>query len=94
MADAVVIPLDPVRAYACRRCGRTECVVQVDTVEALYPVHGERRLAREVLVDPDEARVDLEAIDRQFYRCRRCQHEWPLEPGTRFVLAPEPPARR
>lgn len=88
MADAVVIPLDPARAVSCRRCGRRGCVVQVDTVEAVYPVHGERRRAREVIVDPDEVRVRLDAIDRQFYRCERCRHEWPLDPGTRFVLPP------
>ena len=86
MADAVVIPLDPARAMPCRRCGRKGSVVQVDTVEAIYPVHGARRMTREVVVDPEEVRVDFEAIDRQFYRCRRCQHEWPLDPGTRFVL--------
>ena len=89
MADAVVIPLDPTRQMACRRCGRRGCVVQVDTVEAVYPVRGERRHRREVLVDPAEVHVHMQVIDRQFYRCRLCQHEWPLDPGTRFVLPPE-----
>jgi DNA-directed RNA polymerase subunit RPC12/RpoP len=83
-----VIRLDPTRPLACPRCGRKGCVVQVDTVEAIYPVQAVRRHRREVIVDPDEVGVDLNAIDRQFYRCGECKNEWPLEKGTRFVLPP------
>ena len=75
--------LEPLR---CPQCG-AETIDRVDLVEAVRPVAGARRPWGVVQLGSGPARVDLAAIAEQLYRCRECESEWPVEPGTRFLVS-------
>ena len=70
-------------------CCRGEDILQVDVVECAYPVRGERRPWGFVVVDVSASSLDPSATHAEFFRCRECRHEWPVESGTRFVDAEE-----
>ncbi len=71
-------------ALACPQCNGHE-VSQVDLVECEYPVQGVRKPWGIVVVDPAESTLDVTAVGQQFFRCRDCDTEWPVDPGTRFM---------
>lgn len=80
-----VVPIagrvEPLRCSHCRSCD----VVQVDLIECVYRVQGVREPGIRVLVDIGGREYDHEAIADQYYRCRECASEWPLDPGTVFM---------
>ncbi len=84
-----VFPIDGwLEAMSCPQC-RSEEVLQVDVVECTYPVRGVRRPWGFVAVDVAASRLDPASTHAEFFRCDDCLHEWPVEPGTRFVEAEE-----
>ena len=80
-----VLPIEGwTEALACPQCDSDD-IGQVDLIECEYPVHGVRRPWGIVVIDPAESTLDVTAVGRQFFRCRDCENEWPVEPGTRFM---------
>jgi hypothetical protein len=73
-----------VDAPRCPQCGGRR-ISQVDLIECLYPVRGVRKPWGIVVIDPAESTLDATAVGGQFFRCRDCETEWPVEPGTRFM---------
>ena len=65
---------------------RSSTPVQIDTIEATYPIVGVLRPSGKVVVDVERRVLDTTAIVEQFYRCGACKTEWPVEDGTEFVL--------
>ena len=70
----------------CPACDSSE-LLQIDVIECAYPVRGVRRPWGFVLVDVAASSLDPAATHAEFFRCESCDHEWPVEPGTRFVEA-------
>lgn len=73
--------VEPLR---CALCGGGD-IVQVDLIECAYPVLGVRKPWDAVVIEPAESTLDVTAVGQQFYRCRDCESEWDVEPGTQFT---------